>query len=409
MNWLVQQTICASRLYPSSLPNHQLLFEMQSNQLLNNRFQYNFGKDSGISQTQDGFLRIDANPCSVNVDNKFIPNLRRVQYVYSFGLLGYRRTSNKKGLDFLLVQHAKNKGWSFPKGRMEKGESPFGHDTAPREFSEETGIKLNDILAIKYDAPFITHYCYVRSLGDSKNGTRQNELVKKWTTIFVAKIKANAQPRRVRPKEIGDVQWLSYESAIEKSTLETRKKIIRGVCQVIFQEKRKNELEYYLEENIPQMVQEYEYAKEKLRHAQLDEQQREQQTRDCVFKKYDQFERGLIQCNKINTVIGKDEIIHLSLKLLNIAKKMTSNQRSRIAERQLIDWLFPTPCSFEQFAWGTKMSSPNNETQVTTDNHYNEHLVKINQWIDSTTALELKTAYCEKFDSFVVNYQNILQ
>ena len=117
--------------------------EVQSNGQ-NDRFQYNFDKDSGITQTQDGFLRIDANPCSINVDNKFIPNLRRVRYVYSFGLLGYRRTSNKKGLDFLLVQHAKNKEWSFPKGRMEKGESPLGHDTAPREFSEETGIKSNE-------------------------------------------------------------------------------------------------------------------------------------------------------------------------------------------------------------------------------------------------------------------------
>jgi len=43
-----------------------------------------------------------------------------------------------RGVRFLVTQHSGHKGWSFPKGQVEKGEKST--ETALREVKEETGV-----------------------------------------------------------------------------------------------------------------------------------------------------------------------------------------------------------------------------------------------------------------------------
>ena len=47
------------------------------------------------------------------------------------------------GYRFLIIQHQEGH-WGFPKGHIEKGETP--EQTATREFQEETGIKNVQII-----------------------------------------------------------------------------------------------------------------------------------------------------------------------------------------------------------------------------------------------------------------------
>ena len=52
-------------------------------------------------------------------------------------------TRGTKGVEVLVTQHSKHKGWDFPKGHREIYESE--EQTALREVEEETGIKAEII------------------------------------------------------------------------------------------------------------------------------------------------------------------------------------------------------------------------------------------------------------------------
>jgi len=59
-------------------------------------------------------------------------------YQKSCGVIVYRMVNNN--IEYLLVKEHESSGWSFPKGHMEAFESET--DTAVREVSEETGIRV---------------------------------------------------------------------------------------------------------------------------------------------------------------------------------------------------------------------------------------------------------------------------
>jgi len=52
---------------------------------------------------------------------------------------GTKSTKGIKGVEVLVTQHSKHKGWDFPKGHREIYESE--EQTALREVEEETGVK----------------------------------------------------------------------------------------------------------------------------------------------------------------------------------------------------------------------------------------------------------------------------
>ena len=57
---------------------------------------------------------------------------------------GFNETGSKKDRSLVLViQHSKHKGWDFPKGHLEAGES--SEQAALREVMEETGIRAEII------------------------------------------------------------------------------------------------------------------------------------------------------------------------------------------------------------------------------------------------------------------------
>jgi 8-oxo-dGTP diphosphatase len=57
-----------------------------------------------------------------------------------------------KGNGFVMVKHP-NRGWEFPGGRVEEGESEI--DAALRECEEEAGIKLKNLKVIKRDRDMV--------------------------------------------------------------------------------------------------------------------------------------------------------------------------------------------------------------------------------------------------------------
>ena len=69
-----------------------------------------------------------------------IPPAKRIKIDHkSVGFIVYNKISE----EVILVKQTKNQQWSFPKGKIETGETDI--QTAIRELEEETGLQKNDI------------------------------------------------------------------------------------------------------------------------------------------------------------------------------------------------------------------------------------------------------------------------
>ncbi|OGD88874.1 hypothetical protein A3F45_00830 [Candidatus Curtissbacteria bacterium RIFCSPHIGHO2_12_FULL_41_17] len=70
-----------------------------------------------------------------------------IKRIYSAGGIVVRKstkgTKSTKGVEVLVTQHSKHKGWDFPKGHREIYESE--EQTALREVEEETGVEAEII------------------------------------------------------------------------------------------------------------------------------------------------------------------------------------------------------------------------------------------------------------------------
>src|SRR3989344_8017208 len=64
-----------------------------------------------------------------------------IKRIYSAGGIIVR--TSKDGPKVLVTQHSKHKGWDFPKGHLEVGET--SEQAALREVEEETGVKAEII------------------------------------------------------------------------------------------------------------------------------------------------------------------------------------------------------------------------------------------------------------------------
>ena len=109
---------------------------------------------------------------------------------------------------FLLLNYP-SKHWDFVKGKMEKGETP--HETVIRETNEETGI--SDVEFLNGFEEEIEYYFYA----DKQN-------IHKKVIFFLGKTKTS---NIILSHEHLNYIWLEYDNALERTTYETAKNLLR--------------------------------------------------------------------------------------------------------------------------------------------------------------------------------------
>ncbi|NLA77715.1 MAG: NUDIX domain-containing protein, partial [Clostridiales bacterium] len=105
----------------------------------------------------------------------------------------------------LLIKNKRSAHWGFPKGHMERGETP--EDTARREVLEETGVSIDIVPG------FVSRSEY----------TIQNK-VEKSVSVFAATTPDTQTV--IQREEIEDYIWLKYEDALEMLKFENDKNIL---------------------------------------------------------------------------------------------------------------------------------------------------------------------------------------
>ncbi|MDC0199829.1 NUDIX domain-containing protein [Candidatus Nitrosopelagicus sp.] len=122
----------------------------------------------------------------------------------SAGIILFNKVNGK----FLLLNYP-SKHWDFVKGKMEKGETP--HETALRETNEETGI--SDVEFIDGFEEEIEYYFYAN-----------NQEIHKKVIFFLGKTKTL---EIILSHEHLDYIWLEFNNALEKTTYENAKNLLK--------------------------------------------------------------------------------------------------------------------------------------------------------------------------------------
>jgi 8-oxo-dGTP pyrophosphatase MutT (NUDIX family) len=126
------------------------------------------------------------------------PAIKEVVREPTAGGIIFRRSKKDNGIEFLLVQDAKNR-WTIPKGHVEPGEQT--KETAEREIREETGLQQMKMLNWLGKI----HFRY----------RRVQSLVLMTTDIFL--VQAIGDTDALKPEDwMNDVKWLSANDALDK-------------------------------------------------------------------------------------------------------------------------------------------------------------------------------------------------
>ena len=123
----------------------------------------------------------------------------------SAGIILFNEMDTRK---FLLLNYP-SKHWDFVKGKMEKGETP--HETAIRETKEETGI--SDVEFIDGFEEEIEYYFYA-----------ENQEIHKKVIFFLGKTQTT---EIVLSHEHLDFIWLEFDNALNKTTYENAKNLLK--------------------------------------------------------------------------------------------------------------------------------------------------------------------------------------
>ena len=126
-------------------------------------------------------------------------------YERSCGAVVCRRINGE--IRLLLIKNSRSAHWGFPKGHMERGETP--EQTARREVLEETGIHIDII-------PDFT----------AKSDYTIQGKVEKSVTIFLAKTEDTETI--IQREEIDDYIWLGFDKALETLKFENDKAILKS-------------------------------------------------------------------------------------------------------------------------------------------------------------------------------------
>ncbi len=135
-------------------------------------------------------------------------------YERSCGAVVYRIINGE--LRFLLIKNRRSAHWGFPKGHVEKGETP--DQTAKREVLEETGLAIEII-------PEFT----------SKSEYTIQGKVEKCVTIFLAK--TSDTRTTIQKEEIEDYVWLNYAKAAETLRFDNDKAILKKAYDYLTENK----------------------------------------------------------------------------------------------------------------------------------------------------------------------------
>lgn len=107
------------------------------------------------------------------------------------------------------------KGFEFPKGGIEKGETKF--EAIKREIFEETGLEIKKIKNQHKRGK----WTYISPLND-----RPKIIGQKWSLFSVEVIKGVV---KIDKKEHSSFEWLNFEDALKKLTYSNQKDCLRIV------------------------------------------------------------------------------------------------------------------------------------------------------------------------------------
>lgn len=131
-----------------------------------------------------------------------------IKRIFSAGGIVVRK--GEKGLEVLVTQHSKHKGWDFPKGHREIYESE--EQTALREVEEEAGVRAEIIERIGS-----TQYFYFE----------EGEKVLKTVNYYLMKYVGEGEATTAF--EVSDKVWLPVGKVEEKLTFKDTKEMWRNV------------------------------------------------------------------------------------------------------------------------------------------------------------------------------------
>ena len=126
-------------------------------------------------------------------------------YERSCGAVVFRKINDE--IRMLLIRNNRSVHWGFPKGHMERGETP--EQTAKREVLEETGINIE----------------IIPDFSSKSDYTIQGK-VEKSVTIFLAKTQDTRTV--IQREEIEDYIWLNFDRAMEALKFENDKAILKS-------------------------------------------------------------------------------------------------------------------------------------------------------------------------------------
>lgn len=134
-------------------------------------------------------------------------------YEHSCGAVVFRNIKDE--LRFLLIKNNRSSHWGFPKGHMEKGETP--KQTAVREVLEETGVHISIIDGFSSESKY-----------------RIGSKVEKRVEVFLASTQDTQTV--IQKEEIEDYIWLRYPEALEMLKFENDKEILTEVYEFMIKE-----------------------------------------------------------------------------------------------------------------------------------------------------------------------------
>jgi tRNA nucleotidyltransferase (CCA-adding enzyme) len=127
------------------------------------------------------------------------------------------KMENEVPIYLLLKRKLHWKGWEFPKGKIEKGETK--EETARREAHEEGGFKVFNLKKYKVSGS----YRYEKMLEDRPQYYGQSY------TLFSGEVKPANKKAKLDPKEHCGYMWAKFDQAIKKLTWNDQKKCLRIV------------------------------------------------------------------------------------------------------------------------------------------------------------------------------------
>ena len=127
--------------------------------------------------------------------------------VRAAGGIPYRR--NGDDLEVLLVHRPRYDDWTFPKGKLENGETD--EEAARREVEEETGLDVEL-------GPELASTTY-------KDSKLREKIVRYWAMP----VSGEAVPQN----EVDEVEWLSPEKAAERLSYERDLEVLRSLEEAL--------------------------------------------------------------------------------------------------------------------------------------------------------------------------------